>query len=453
MRNLYANFSTWITSFALAMFFFGPPIVYFFRDGLGLATNNMIFTVIFLVFPMFLVFPFRNFKVLYLPNRILLIVSMLYLGYSVFCLYFHHIMGMLFKVKIYESVIIGITLYMFLLLSLVSINELEKYFLKFCIVLGLLGAFGLLFHIYTNPSYVLGMRASISFEVNGEQNSGNPHIYSKGAFFGFVASLVLLKYKKNIIRRLYLYGAAVVFLVVIVITQAMSTILATGAFVFLFFIINFKSIKTGTIVFLKKPVAWLLIILFSIQIGVFYNKYEKIIGIGYTFIEFRVNKIVRSFLPSEELNFKTRNPIADDSADMRLHLLTEVQERATENLVEGNYLALLFGNGYHDLYVDVPVVEAFNSLGLLGLLIICTLLFQMCRFSYIEMRNPQTATTEFIAYAFVYFVILSFTNGLIIDYNRWSFFVLVARFLPLNINKQDLQFALKKKKSPIVEPA
>jgi hypothetical protein len=98
-------------------------------------------------------------------------------------------------------------------------------------------------------------------------------------------------------------------------------------------------------------------------------------------------------------------------------------------------MALIFGNGYQDLYVDVPVVEAFNSLGLLGFILILTLLYQLSKFSILQIKNPESPTTEFIGYAFFYFLILSFTNGLIIDYNRWSFFVLVCRFLPLSASQ------------------
>ncbi|SOE19970.1 hypothetical protein SAMN06298216_0469 [Spirosomataceae bacterium TFI 002] len=448
MNDLFSRFSSYATTFAISLFFFGAPVIYFFRDGLGLATNSMLFTVTFMVLPIFLVFPLRNYKLLYLPNRLTMGLSMLFLGYSLFCLYFHAIMGILFKVQIYETAIIGITMYMFLLFSMVSINELEKHFLKLCIGMSLLGAFGLLYHVYSNPSYVLGMRASIGFEVNGEENTGNPHIYSKGAFLGLVASLVMLKHNPNQIRKLYLYFAAFIFFVVIVLTQAMSTVLATGIFGLLFFFFNFRNIKNGTIRFLKKPIAWLLILIFTIQVGIFYKKYEKFIGIGYSYIEFRVGKILRSFNPSEELTFKTNTAIADESADMRLHLLEVVYEQMVENFDEGDYMALIFGNGYQDLYVDVPVIEAFNSLGLVGFVLILTLLFQLTRFSVREMRNPQTATTEFIAYAYLYFLVLCFTNGLIIDYNRWGFFVLVCRFLPLNI----LQYKRTKHSPPVNEP-
>lgn len=433
MKDLYHRFSTYITNLAIALFFFGAPVIYFFRDGLGLATNSMVFTVVFMVLPMFLILPFRNFRILHIPNRLTLGLSLLYLGYSIFCLYYYPVWGMTSKVKIYETAVISITIYMFILLSLVSINELEKHFLKICILISLLGGFGLLYHVYSNPSYVLGMRASIGVSVNGEESSGNPHIYSKGAFFGLVASLVMLKYNPGVIKTIYLYFSALIFFVIIVLTQAMSTVLATGVFGVFFFLFNLKNIKNGLIRFLKKPIAWLLIIIFSIQVGISYKKYEKFIAIGYSYIEFRVNKILLSINPPDELSFKKNVIIRDDSADMRLHLLEVVQEKMMDNLDEGNYMALIFGNGYQDLYVDVPVIEAFNSLGLLGFLLILTLLFQMTRFSFREMRNPQTATTEFIAYAFLYFLILCFTNGLIIDYNRWGFFVLVCRFLPLNI--------------------
>lgn len=432
MQNLYSRFSGYITSLALALFLFGAPVIYFFRDGLGLAPNNMIFTVVFMILPMFLVFPFRNFRQLYVPNRLTYTLSFMYLAMSLFYLFYHHLWGLAFSVKIYELAVILIMVYVYLLVAMTSINELERSFLNICVILSVVGALGLIWHISQNPSYVLGRRASIITQVNGEENTGNPHIYSKGAYLGLVAALVMMKYKISNFKQLILIACSVLFLVVLMLTQAMSSILTTAIFLFLFFIFNTKTIASGSKNFIKKPVAWLLMVLVLAQGIVFFKKYEKIVTLGFSYIEHRVSKITESFLPSEKRDFKSKGPIADDSANMRLSLLTVVYEQMEENFDEGNYLALVFGNGYKDLYIDVPVVESFNSLGLVGFIIIVLLLYHMTKSCVLEMRRPSTATTEFIAYGFIYFLILCFLNGLIIDYIRWGFFAMVCRYLPLN---------------------
>lgn len=448
MNNLYSKFSSFSVSFALGLFYFGAPLIYFFRDGLGLATNNMLFTVVFMVVPLFLVIPFRNFKVLYIPNKITLSLALLFLGLSFFCVHFHHVIDITRKQVIYETVVIFITLYCFILLSMTSFSELEEYFLDICLVLSFLGALGLLYFVATNPNYQLGMRASITFTQNGEENSGNPHIYSKGAFLGLIAAMVLLKRKSGLFVTFWQYANVFIYILVLGLTQAMSSILAAALAVFIFFLFNYKQMLRGTANFLKMPIAWVILGLIIGQVVALYAKYQKFIQLGISYIQFRIDKILTSFNEPAKPSFKS-GPLADESADMRLHLLEVVQERFVENMIDGKYLHVLFGNGYKDLYVDVPVIEAFNSMGLLGFVLICIFLFQMLKYCIKEMRKPQSATTEFIAYGFIYFFVLCFTNGLIIDYNRWGFFALVCRFIPLALvyKKNELeafQFKLDK---------
>ena len=53
-----------------------------------------------------------------------------------------------------------------------------------------------------------------------------------------------------------------------------------------------------------------------------------------------------------------------------------------------------------------------------------------------EMKNPQSFATEYIAYAYLYFMLYTFSGGFIIDYIRWGFFAFVCRFLPVTLKKE-----------------
>ena len=62
-------------------------------------------------------------------------------------------------------------------------------------------------------------------------------------------------------------------------------------------------------------------------------------------------------------------------------------------------------------------------------------LWLMIKYCLREMKNPSSIIAEFTAYGFVYFFVFTFTNGLIMDYTRFTFFIMVCRFMPEISNK------------------
>ena len=194
-----------------------------------------------------------------------------------------------------------------------------------------------------------------------------------------------------------------------------------------------KSIWRTLKVVFSKWYIWVIIIGFSLKGIDFLKKNEAIIELGYRVVERRATKLFSTFLPTDDGEYDhygTNEKEVDDSASGRVRTLAIVKATFLKNLEDGKYLKILFGNGYFALYVDVPVVEVFNSYGLIGFLFFGYFFYLMLKYCLKEFGQPSSIISEFAAYGFLYFFVFSFTNGLIIDYNRWTFFALVCRFMP-----------------------
>lgn len=436
MKYIIQKLLDYRDSIALSLFYFGAPTVYFLRDGVGLAPNSMIFTVLLLVGPMFLVFPFRSFKKLYEPNGITYTLGLLFLFFSAFYLIYYPYNRSATSKMVYELSVIGIIIYIYVLLTTVSIENLEKYFLQTAIFFSLIGSLALLYYVFKNPTFVVGsQRASISFNSKDKSATGNPHIFAKGAFFGLIACFIFFKKSTIKLHQIISVVSGFIFVAVLFLTQAMSAIISSALFLMFYFIfnLNIKSTAKSILTLIKKWYVLVFLLFIGYKAINYYQSHKAIIDTGTRYIEMRVNNLIETFLPSnkkKELN--SYGPTRDDSANTRVKMVSIVKETFYKNYEDQKYHKLFFGNGYMALYVDVPILEVIHSFGLVGFIMFCLFFFMLAKYSFDEMRNPSTYITEFIAYGFIYFFVYTFTNGLIIDYNRWGYYALVCRFIPLS---------------------
>ena len=420
------------------MVFCSGPLNYAIRDGLGVAPNSTAFSTLFMLGSIFLVFPFRDLKKLYYHDTPLIPLGISFLVFVIVYMMIypaHRFMALSFY--IYDSFVIGIVLYFFFYLTTVQELYLRLNFLKISIFISLLGALGLIYFTLTNPNYSYGQRLAISFHGASEmQAMGNPHIYGRGAFFGIVSSILFIKYSKTAYSKLIVYLFLFIFLAVLILSQAISSVMAglLCLFLFVWFNTTLKSIVKLFKSLLTKWYIWIVIIALSIKCYDLVSKNRQILELGYLVIENRIVKIANTLLSSDTGNGEVN---LDDSASGRVFTLTFVKDKLVENLEDGNYLKLLFGNGYYAYYVDVPLVEVINSYGIIGLCLFGIFFFLLAKYTYKEMRQPTSIISEFAAYGFIYFFIFTFTNGLIIDYNRWTFFALVCRFMPSSMIKKN----------------
>ncbi|MFT7249059.1 MAG: hypothetical protein ACI97P_001839 [Arcticibacterium sp.] len=424
-------------AFAIAMVFCSGPLNYALRDGLGLAPNSTIFSTLMMFGGIFIVLPFRNLKELVVTKTPLIGLGVIFLFMVLMYMWIYPVDQYVPKgFFIYDHFVIFIVLYFFFYLATVRESQLRINFLKICIAISLIGSVGLLFYVMKNPNYVLGQRFAIAYGDSSEGEAmGNPHIFGRGAFFGIVASVIFLKYEPTTLNKYFTYVALAIFFAVLILSQAMSSIISAFLFA-LFYAWNnttFKDIWNTTKIIFSRWYVWVAIIGFSLKGIDFMKRNEAIIELGYRVVERRATKLFSTFLPADDSeydHFGTNKKEVDDSASGRVKQLELVKKVFLKNLDDGNYLKILFGNGYFALYVDIPVMEVFNSYGLIGFLLFGYFFYLMLKYCLKEFKRPSSIIGEFAAYGFVYFFVFTFTNGLIIDYNRWTFFALVCRFMP-----------------------
>jgi hypothetical protein len=427
MKYLLRRFLEHREAMALAIFIAGMPFIFFLRDGLRLAPANTYFSIALLIGPLVLTLLFKDLKYFESPNK----PGMFMIAWFIIISFFYFILRDRFTAVQGLTETFNYILLFILFVSIIFMRQisLSKFFIHAIIFISLIGAASLLYYTFTNPLYQLGQRASISFEEDGAKG-GNPHINAKGAFYGLIACLIALKYPKKInLGVLYPAVSIVLFIVVLFLTQTMLGFIATFLCVFLFtyFNFNFSSLASTAKFFLLK---WYVLLALVLGIGkgiVEIKNNEEFISPIVNYLTFRVDNIVKSFTNPNNKKRKPSN--SDDSANMRIHLLNTVFENAEENFIEGKVRYILFGNGFKNLYVDVPIVEVFDSFGLFMFVFYVIMFLYLSKLCLDEIRNPKSFGTEFLAYFFIYYFIANFTAGLIIDYNRLGTYMLIFKFI------------------------
>lgn len=413
--------------FAVVMFITGLPLIYYLRDGVGLAQNSSAFTAAMAIGPFGITLLFKNFKRFEVPNKVAFSLVLIFI---IVCFLYFILRDRYSPVngnfELITFAVIGLVLISSLFMTKESINN---GFLPLAIILSLIGAALLIYAVSNDPLFVIGKRASIRFGDNDDQ--GNPHVYGKGAFFGIILIFLAIKYLKKIsIRILPLIAFFVFFLMVLLMTQTMGPIISTIIFFGLFFTFNFTIKKVSKLVvslLLKWYVALVIIIFIGFGIKT-YSQNQDIFKLVVNQIENRFEKIFTS-LTTNDKKTHIKSHKVDASASGRMILISQVFDTIEENFNEGKLRYIFFGNGYKHTYVDVPHLEVFDSFGLFVFLFYTLLYFYMIKISIAEMRNPQSIASEFIAYGFIYYMVLNFTGGLIIEYSRISYYLLVVRFV------------------------
>lgn len=442
---LLKTFFKWRNAFCLGMFFFGAPLIYMIRDGFRVAPNSTAFTFAMMCGPLFLLLPYKSLKTFYRPNTISYTLGSGFLLMAAIYLYTYAPNRGWFTNTIYESILFFLNFYLLIAITTVAAETLELKFVTFAVVVSLLGTTIFLLFLFRDPSFVIGSRASIKFSEN--DTTGNPHIFARGAFLGLTASLIYLKHAVGLspLKKLIVQGGMLIFLLAIVLTQAFSTFIAAFLMLTLYTFTNvtLKSTKSFLLHLFTKWYFWLGLAAFAYKAADFYNRNYEMIRILSEVIFARLTGVLNTFF-GDFFSTTTTSSAAksavslvrdsDMSTTGRLENVQKIIDGHAANIENGEIGKLLFGNGYHHLYIDIPVLEPLNSFGIVGQIFFLVFFGYISYQAYREIRRPRSITTEFIAYAYVYFFVYTFTGGLIIDYIRWGFFILVCRFLPLSLS-------------------
>lgn len=422
-------------SFAISFFFFGTPVIYFLRDGVGLAPNSTAFTAVFTFGSLLLALPFRHSDRLYSFNKpifslivIYWIVALLYLAvYAPNRGWFTNT-----TVEFVYFVVLVVCAYVF---AASPTSDFLNGFLKATFWICLFGSLAMVAIVIQNPTYVLGQRAAITYQVDNEGNAiGNPHIYGRAAYAGLVAAILIRSLTKNIFWNLFYLGSIFIFLAVIALTQSFQTIIALLLFGGIF--IYVRTTATNVYFFLKWVFGWkgFLAAVLILSIVYYYLTYTDIMG---TFNQFsqiigsRFEKVF-SFLSFEEKNpflSPTKEITTDASALGRVKTIGMVGEKIIEHLENKEWWWLLIGNGYHHLYVDSPMIQTFHDLGIIGFFAYFGMHVYLVKYALREYKNASHPALLFLCLFIIHTFVQNFVYGMPYDYSRWSFFVFMARIL------------------------
>ncbi|MBX2951749.1 MAG: hypothetical protein KF870_04550 [Leadbetterella sp.] len=426
MRFLINGFIKNRDAFALAMFLAGIPFVYFLRDGLNLLPGNTFFAIGLIFSPLAFTLVFKDYSRFYKPNAVTFpILTWLLACMLAYCL---------LKDRYYLTYSIGRDLVSYGLIAMTAVavlfmppSAIGNSFIRWVLFLSFIGAVSLVYYVSKNPFYVVGQRASFAF---AGETGGNPHINSRGAFFGIVAAVLALKYHKQVKLGLIIPVALIIlFIVVLFLTQTMVAYLTTFLFI-LFFLVYNASMTNAVSMFRLFFTKWYVLVLMGIGIGALvyqFNKNEKLLGPAISYFEHRLENLTQSFFEDEK-SVKVAET-GDDSANTRIMHFTGVLERLEDAFNEGDYQYLLFGQGYKFMYIDIPHLEMLDSFGLVGFLFYSILFVRIALMCFREMRNPESMGTEFLAYILIYYLLNNFTSGQMFDHYRFATLYIACRFL------------------------
>lgn len=416
-------------AFALAFFFAGIPIVYFFRDGLLLAPDSTIFSMGFIFLPFALTIPFKNFRYFDSPNKVTFPLLIYYIIYLF--AYFYLKDRELFTVSFTNEILtFGIIVFVALCITFMRNNGINEVFIRWGLVLTFLSSLALIYYVLQNPIFALGRRAAF---ISNSDSVGNAHINSKAAFFGVIFCMIALKhYNKVKMGLIFPIIVLISCFVILVLTQTMIAILATFAFFVVFLVFNF-TVNNAINTFRFYMRKWYVVLFVFVGIGgVTYKVIQnsKFLEPALKYVDMRAGGLKKSLFGGEEKKKSiVKKNDGDDSANTRIAHINGAFSRLEKSFDEGDLHYVLFGQGYKFMYLDVPILESLDSMGLVGLLFYSLVFFRICMMCFRELRNPDNIGTEFLAYAFIYFFFMNFTAGQLVDYIRLSSYFIFCRFL------------------------
>ncbi len=411
----------------IAFFFFGAPMIYFLRDFVGIASGSTAFTGLVMILSIALIFPY-NYNRLFKPN---IIATNLYLSFAFLWLFYLLAYSpnsgwfTRTEIELVYLFIVFIILYIFMSIRL---EEIEDKLLEAILIICFISAIGLLYYLISNPAYFLGKtRAAIGVTADDgtTTSSGNPHLFAKTGYAGVVVAIVLMRKYTSILAKLILGGFTFLFITVLALTQSMSTNIA----LFLFFL-AYSFFNTSFASLLKFLMNWKVYAFIILMLFLYFGFYKGSNFENYIdyFSDILFNRVERVYnaLFTDTKGLKATE--IDASAYGRFDTVGSSIETTANHLKEGNYLKLLFGNGYQSVYIDFPPMQAYHDMGILGALAFVFLHIYIFILVISEMRRPTSIVKTYFAYLVILIYVNQLTGGMPYDFNRYSILAFIVRF-------------------------
>ncbi|GAB4024312.1 hypothetical protein [Spirosoma koreense] len=402
----------------------GYPLIFFFRDALRFAPGSSTFTALCFGMGLIMMIPFTVLRRLYRPNEQLFWVGIAFLLLSITYMYVYPEPGGSDKPR---ELIWYAFIFIFLFLLISIPNDIIRVAIPVIVFFTLVSNLGLIYSLIKDPSWAIGQRATIVLN-NSDDGSGNPHVFARNAYMGVVACAIwLMRPDTNFLFRLLSLFAGILNIIILVLTQTRSSVVALLVATALFMAINVRPAQIRTAIRgLFRPIPIIVMAAGVIGVILFFRRYGDVYSVLYGYV----------------LNFMDRNleniyaflGLHAKGVDYRAALDDSVANRANNfnfllNTFLGHAHMLIFGYGYKFSYLDVPIMEAFTDLGLAGLLLfggINVMVLRQCiRVMY---QNPNPWNT-FLAYFYILVFVQVFTGGRPFEVTFWFPLALMIRFM------------------------
>ena len=440
--NKYYNFKYSRQFLGIFIVFMGSPLIFFFKEVTGFGGGSA-FTIAMLMLGLALMISpnelFRKFYKPFLPAYRLAVVFMSVILINFF--FINPFYGYSANSSIFLRDLINYaSIFIFFILLLGVSNEVKDYFLPIVVFLTFLGSVCLIYSMATNANFIIGQRASVVFGDGTTTASGNPHVYARNAFAGVFASYIMLK-NKNTLWKLFSLGNMLLSVIVLVLTQARSILLAfffTMA-IFLYYNVSTKSVK-GALKNLFKPQNLFLITLFLVGIIYFISTQAKlvsIINLYYDAFSITFTKAILTATGMEDA--KT----IDYSALGRVNTFGSFKKVFFETPWE-----LILGKGYRFLYMDIPILETWIDCGILAFLSFALMNLVLFREALRAIKDGTNQLTTFLGYFYMCYFVTLFTGGEPYGIAYWFVFCVMIRFLGIRYIQRIPNPLPKKEQNP-----
>ncbi|MPR36786.1 hypothetical protein [Salmonirosea aquatica] len=406
-------------SAGIAMMFNGFPLVFFIRDTLHIGPASNVFTAYFFGLALILMFPTHLFTRLYKPNFTLLKYAVLFLAIALYHFFVFNNSGFDWFVEIGNFAFT----FAFLFLLIHVPNEVKDTLVPILFLFAFFSNLTLIYSLLTDPNWKIGMRAAVTFENAGAQEGGNPHIAARNGLVCMLTGAVLAWRYNHLLIKLFLIVSIIFSLAVIILAQVKSSLLAIGLMVcfFLFFNARFSNIaKIGRSIFRVRNIVILALLI--VGLNVFLSRYSDLYSLLYGYWFGFQTKLMDVIFTASGVKVSS-TAVVDASAMGRVTSITYFMNSF------GNPALLIIGAGYKNVFMDVPILESIINHGIFGFIFFFGFNYHLFMCTVRELRKPTNPLTLFLAYFFVYFLVLLISNGRPYDVSFWFPYAVMIRFL------------------------
>ena len=419
----YFNFKYSRQFLGIFIVFMGSPLIFFFKEVLGFGGGSG-FTVVSLLLGLgLMVSPDDIFRKFYKPNLPAYRLAFIFMAVVLINFFFiNPFYGYTANSSIFLRDLVNYaSIFVFFILLLGVSNDVKDYFLPIVVALTFLGSICLIYSMSTNANFIIGQRASVVFGDGTTTASGNPHVYARNAFAGVFSSYLMLK-NRSTLWKLFSLGNLLLSLIVLVLTQARSILLAFffTLVIFLYYNVSAKSFKNAAKNIFKPQNLFLIMLLLG---GVAYfistqAKLLSIINLYYDTFSITFTKAILTATGLED------SKTIDYSAMGRVNSFGTFKKVLFESPWE-----LILGKGYRFLYMDIPILETWIDCGILAFWSFAMMNIVLFREALRAIKSGLNQFTTFLGYFYLCYFVTLFTGGEPYGIAYWFVFCVMIRFL------------------------